>query len=300
MATNYIDKIKGTDNVTYDIRDSGALQLTGGQVTGPVTFGDTVQIDDLTAGNAVVTGSASVTNNLQVNTINGVTVGPSPEFTDTNTEVSAFTLASDTGTSSITLSSAGKYKLTAGSKNIIFTMPTIPTVSYPVTSVNNKTGAVSLSASDVGAATSSHTHSVEITPSTTNVYSMTSAGNVTAGTANVPTKIDTTKFNGGSYSHTGFSGGSFTRGAFTGGSLTMGINANDTKQLDITFTAATHAADSFTAAVYGTDSFTAASLSTGFYTAGTANTPTAVTLPGRSSAIATWTGYTSATAKSSV
>ena len=34
----------------------------------------------------------------------------------------------------------------------------IPTVSYPVTSVNGKTGAVSLSAGDVGAAASSHSH----------------------------------------------------------------------------------------------------------------------------------------------
>jgi len=34
----------------------------------------------------------------------------------------------------------------------------IPTVSYPVTSVNNKTGAVSLTYSDVNAASSSHTH----------------------------------------------------------------------------------------------------------------------------------------------
>lgn len=38
--------------------------------------------------------------------------------------------------------------------------PTIPTVSYPVTSVNAKTGAVTLSNTDVGAAAASHTHSV--------------------------------------------------------------------------------------------------------------------------------------------
>lgn len=38
-------------------------------------------------------------------------------------------LATDTGTSSITLASAGKYKLTAGGTNVIFTMPTIPTVN---------------------------------------------------------------------------------------------------------------------------------------------------------------------------
>ena len=60
------------------------------------------------------------------------------------------TLATDTGTSTVTLASAGKYKLTAGGKSVIFTMPTIPTVSYPVTSVAGKTGAVTLAASDVG------------------------------------------------------------------------------------------------------------------------------------------------------
>ena len=126
---------------------------------------------------------------------------------------------------------------------------------------------------------------VTISPTTTDVYSMTSAGSVTAGTANVPTVIDTTKFSGGSYSHTGFSGGSFTqgsdsftantptvintakfsggsfiRGTFTSGSLTMAIDGTDGKKLNITFTAPTHAADSFTAA----------SLASGFYTAGTA------------------------------
>ena len=143
---------------------------------------------------------------------------------------------------------------------------------------------------------SNSSSSVTITPSTTNVYSMTSAGSVTAGTATTPAAIDTTKFNGGSYSHSGFSGGSFTRGSFSGGSLTMTMDSTDTKKLNITFTAATHGNDSFTAASYGTDSFTAASLASGFYTAGTKGTPTAVTLPGRSSAIAAWTGYTSATA----
>lgn len=264
--------------------------------------------------------------------------------------------------------------------------------------------------------------SVSITPSTTNVYSMTSAGSVTAGTANTPTVIDTTKFSGGSFTRgtfsggsftqgtdsftantpttidtTKFSGGSFTRGTFSGGSftqgtdsftantptvintskfsggsftrgtfsqgtlptLTMAMDTTDTKKLKITFgqgtlpthaadsftaaaiqsgfytagtaasftqgtdsfTAATHAADtftaaklnngfytagtaasftqgtdSFTAATHAADSFTAAKLNSGFYTAGTANTPTAVTLPGRSSVIKAWTGYTAATA----
>ena len=90
---------------------------------------------------------------------------------------------------------------------------------------------------------------------------MTSAGSVTAGTPNTPTVINTSKFSGGSYSRGAFSGGSFTQ---------------------------------------GTDNFTAASLQSGFYTAGTANVPTAVTLPGRSSAINVWTGVTQATAAAQV
>lgn len=135
---------------------------------------------------------------------------------------------------------------------------------------------------------------VTIKPTTTDVYSMTSTGSVTAGTATTPSTIDTSKFNGGSYSHSGFSGGSYTRGTFTAGSLTMAMDTTDTKKVVITFTPPSHANDSFTPASYGTDSFTAASLASGFYTAGTKGTPTAVTLPTRSSsAIKAWTGYTS-------
>ena len=98
---------------------------------------------------------------------------------------------------------------------------------------------------------------VTITPTTASVYSMTSAGSVTAGTATVPAQIDTTKF--------------------SGGSLVMAMDTTDTKKLNITFTAG--------------------SLASGFYTAGTQGTPTAVALPTRSaSAINVWTGYSTATA----
>ena len=64
------------------------LPLTGGNVTGPVNFGDSVSIDDLTAGTLIVTGNSSFTNNAQFNTINGVAVGSNPKFTDTITTVS--------------------------------------------------------------------------------------------------------------------------------------------------------------------------------------------------------------------
>ncbi len=288
-------------------------------------------------------------------------------------------LATDTGTSSITLASAGKYKLTAGGTSVIFTMPTSNNYSHPTYSAANaaaikvgrdSTGHVvlggSLTASDVGAASSSHTHTtsiasstgtstldmaantkyqlstggttfifktpanpdysdtyeikghthtVTIDPTKTSVYSITSVG-----TANTPTVIDTTKFSGGSYSHSGFSGGSgsftqgtfsggsgsFTQGSFSGGSLTMTMDTTDTYKLNIAFTAATHGTDSHThvaathgtdshthtGATYGTDSFTPASLATGFYTAGTA-----ATMPTRTQVSNLWNGYNYATAE---
>lgn len=85
--TSYGGNAATATKATYDANnlriDTGYLKLTGGSVTGPTTFGDSVSIDDLTAGQLVVSGGASVANNLQVNTINGVTVGSSPKFTDT-------------------------------------------------------------------------------------------------------------------------------------------------------------------------------------------------------------------------
>ena len=84
MANYTVDKIKYGSNV-YILKDGNALPLTGGSVTGPVIFGDAVTADSISTGDLVVTGSASFANNLQAVTINGVTVGSSPKFTDTIT-----------------------------------------------------------------------------------------------------------------------------------------------------------------------------------------------------------------------
>ncbi len=414
MATYTIDKIEFGSNV-YNIEDANALPKSGGTVTGPVVFGDSVSVTDLTA-----------SGNIQTSTLNGVTVGSSPKFTDTDTK----NTAGSTDTSS-------KIFLIGATSQAANPQTYSHDTAYVGTNGKLYSGGNVVL---VGGSNASST--VTITPSTTNVYSMTSAGSVTAGTANVPTVIDTSKFSGGSFTRgsfsggsftqgtdsftqntptvidtSKFSGGSFTRGSFSGGSFTQGtdsftantptvintskfsggsftrgtfsggsftrgtfsqgtlptltfaMDTTDTAQLNITFgqgtlpthaadsftpashaadsftaasfqsgfytagtaasftqgtdsfTAATHAADtftaaklnngfytagtkatftqgtdSFTAATHAADSFTAAKLNSGFYTAGTANTPTAVTLPGRSSAIAAWTGYTAATA----
>ena len=133
-----ISAIKLPNGTTYDLKDNGALRLTGGQVTGPVTFGDSIYVDDLTAGQLVVEGSASVTNNLQVNTINGVAVGSSPKFTDTVTTIST------TGSgNAITAISASNGALTATKGTTFLTAHNTYTVS--TTGTGNAVTAVSLS-----------------------------------------------------------------------------------------------------------------------------------------------------------
>ena len=62
---------------------SGYAQLSGASFTGPVEFGDSVTADTISTGGLVVSGDAVFTNNLAANTINGVTVGSNPKFTDT-------------------------------------------------------------------------------------------------------------------------------------------------------------------------------------------------------------------------
>lgn len=274
-----LSAIKLPNGITYTLKDKGALPLTGGAVTGPVTFGDSISIDDATIGSLVVNGSASFTNNVNVNTINSVAVGSSPKFTDTTyssktaasggTDVSLVTtgekytwnnksnltigttattaaagnhthtasLATDTGTSSITLASAGKYKLTTGGSSVIFTMPTIPV---------NKTTATS---STTGISISNHS-----TGSVTGVQSSTTtASKVTLGTAiSVPNVTSVGSASTWTFEEktipnvTAAGSGSFTQGSFSGGSLTFAIDSTDNKQLNITFTAATHGADSHT------------------------------------------------------
>ena len=121
------------------------------------------------------------------------------------------------------------------------------------------------------------------------------ADDITSWVTNTPTVIDTTKFNGGSFTRGTFTGGSFTQGTdsftantptvintakFSGGSFTRGtFTANTPTSVTYTVSGGTTSASpgtlilsvtEGTAATHSADSFTAASLQSGFYTAGTA------------------------------
>lgn len=105
------DSDGNTINSTY-------LKLSGGNVTGAVTFGSSVSVDELTAGDLVVNGNASFTNNAQFNTINGVAVGSSPKFTDTTYS----SLSSASGGTAVSLVTTGE-KYTWNNKQDKLTNP---------------------------------------------------------------------------------------------------------------------------------------------------------------------------------
>lgn len=129
MATYTVDKIAYGGN-TYNLQDASALQLTGGSVTGPVTFGDSVSVDDLSVGTLSTTGNATFANNIQVNKINNVTVGSSPKFTDTITTVS--TTGSGNAITAITASNGA---ITATKGSTFVTSADIPTAGTTAAAV---------------------------------------------------------------------------------------------------------------------------------------------------------------------
>ena len=191
MATYITDKIKFNNGDTYILKDSNALPLTGGTVTGPVTFNDSVSMDEATVGDLVVNGNLSTTNNIQANTINGVSVGSSPKFTDT-------TYSNATTSAAGLMSSSDKSKLdgiAAGAQ------------VNAVTSVAGKTGAVTLAKGDVGLGNVENKSSATIrgeltkdnvtaalgyTPPTTN----TTYSNATTSAAGLMSSDDKSKLNG--------------------------------------------------------------------------------------------------------
>lgn len=115
-ATTFEGNLSGTATKANQDGDGNVikttyLKLSGGNVTGPVSFGSSVNADELTVGDLVVNGAASFTNNLQANTINGVAVGSSPKFTDTVTTVT--TSGNGNAVTGITASN-GKLTVTKG------------------------------------------------------------------------------------------------------------------------------------------------------------------------------------------
>ena len=100
---------------------------------------------------------------------------------------------------------------------------------------------------------------------------------ITAWTTNTPTAIDTSKFNGGSFTQgtDSFTAATHGNDSFTAAALTMsggGTTVSAASTLTVSFSGGSFTQGTFNGGSFtqGTDSHTAASLSNGFYTAGTA------------------------------
>ena len=133
-----LSAIKLPNGTTYNLKDNGALQLTGGSVTGPVSFGDSVSIDEATVGDLVVNGSASFTNNIQANTINGVAVGSSPKFTDTTYS----SLAAASGGTTVSLVTTGEKYMWNSKTSNTGTITSVKTTAGTHTTINVSSGVV--------------------------------------------------------------------------------------------------------------------------------------------------------------
>ena len=212
------------------------------------------------------------------------------EFPDKSGTVALLSDISGGGTAAY--DGALKLQKNSGTASTLFTanQSNDTTLKYTTTSVGSASGWSAGSTPTLGTAISVD----DITSWTTN-------------TPTTPTVIDTSKFNGGSFTRGSFSGGSFTQGTdtFTAASLssgfyTVGTAASFTQGTD-SFTAASHGVDSFSAATltpslgandatvsnpttlsitFSGGSFTSGVFSGGSFTQGTdtftANTPTAI------------------------
>lgn len=294
------------------------LSLTGGTVTGPTDFEDSVSIDDLNVGTMVVTGAASFVNGINANQLTGsIPSALLPSYVDDVLEYNSsanFPTTGEAGKIYVATNTNLTYRWSGSAYVEISPSLALGTTSstayrgdYGNTAYAHATDSSRLTTAKSSGfykiATTAQGHVASVTAVTKG--DLTALGVITGG-SNAKSAVTISPTTTSVYSMTTdgavtagtanvptkidttkFNAGSFTRGTFSQGTLptlTFSIDANDSGNLKIGFsqgTLPTHAADSYTAP----------SLGSGFYTAGTANTPTAVTLPTRTQVSGLWNGY---------
>ena len=342
MPNGYIDKVT-LNGTTYDIKDtiSGYTSNTGtvtsvvtgtGLSGGPITTTGTVSLDTTYALTSAEISAGTSTANKLISaktlsdalsgfgggTITGVTAGTGLNGGGTTGTV---TLNHSNSITAQTTQALYPIKIDAqGHITSYGTAATIPSVydgqldllvgesrtSSIFTANQSGKSALVVSTSSIGVASGWSAGTIPT------LGTAISADDITDWTTNTPTTIDTTKFNGGSFTRgafsggsftqgsdsftqniptkidtTKFSGGSFTRGAFSGGSFTQGSDSF-TKNVPtvVSFSLDGSGASAATATILnisvtagtsasftqGTDSFTAATHAADSFTSASLNT----------------------------
>ena len=202
VNSNYLTEITSSQITTalgytpYNSSNPSGYTTNTGTVT-QVTAGTGLSIGTTSGGNFTTSGTINHTNSVTAQTTQAVypikidaqghisaygsavtilSLGDTASTAAAGNHTHTTTLATDTGTSTVSLASDGKYKLTAGGTSVIFTMPKSNYYEHPTTTAttaaavkvgNDINGHVvigaALTASDVGAASSSHDHAISIT-----------------------------------------------------------------------------------------------------------------------------------------
>lgn len=216
-ADNILDGSNSGTQITYAPYSTQQTKLSFDTSTTNPTRTDRLNLNGYlyatklySGGNEVLTSHQSVTNNnvsvgwnteTTIATIGGTAIKIKiPANPNTDTDISTLTLASDTGTSGVVaLAHGGKYKLTAGTKSVIFTLPSDNNTNYYHTTgswngltytatANGGAGALAFTiptgTTSTTVALGNHTHATSIATSTgTNQITLASGGKyaITAG-----------------------------------------------------------------------------------------------------------------------
>ena len=206
--TSVIFKMPTIPSVSYPVTSvagkTGAVTLEASDV-GLGNVGNFKAVSTVANQGLTTTEKSNARTNIGAGTSN-LTIGTTSSTAAAGNHTHTTSLASDSGTSTITLASAGKYKLTAGDTSVIFTMPTIPTVDYPVTSVAGKTGAVTLTSSDVGLGNVGNFKAVSTVASQglTDTEKSNARTNIGAGTSNLTLGSTSTTAAAGDHTHSNY------------------------------------------------------------------------------------------------
>lgn len=137
-----------SSSVTSVAGKTGAVTLDKNDV-GLGNVGNFKAVSTAASQGLTSTEKTNARNNIGAGTSN-LALGETSTTAAAGNHTHTLSIATSEGTSSLTLAYDSKYALTAGGSTFIFKMPAAQAISYPVTSVAGKTGAVTLDKNDVG------------------------------------------------------------------------------------------------------------------------------------------------------